>query len=650
MTNFNAGTPELVTAGTAGEQQPETITALRGGGWVVALQDRGTEIAQLFDASGAKIGPPLTLPGYEVPFWNPYGELLPLAGGGYAFIWSEGSWNDGSEKLWGQTVDASGQAQAPVQITAGTSLFGLRGAALSDGGYVIGLLSRQYPTSDQASYTITTQRVDATNHLDGGPVTVASDTYDRQLQGVSLDFMFGTPDGGYLVGPSISTDHLNPAEDYMHSPRHPTYSATLYKVDANGQPTGASLSAEGATSPDWGAGSPSVALLANGNVVTTTIFDEGSRDLAIRLNVTTSDGQPVATAVIENGDVGFAGNATNQARVTALAGSDFVVEFGHTQDTSPGADDPIPSGNYVQTFDASGHPLGGWVAVRGSVHALSDGGFIVSDGYTAQYHDVSGQSSGDPATLPAFGRIVATPDGGFVIYYGVAGDGQDAYVEKFSVAGAASAGAISGTNGDDHMVGTSGNDRMDGIRGNDTLDGGAGVDVAVIQASVGSVLSHSHGAGGMAVTTALGTATLVNIERVQFSDSLFALDTNPGGHVWEAAALFHAGFGVLPGMADLSHWTAQADQSGGMGELAQKMIDACAPGVSSQALVAYLYQQLTHHAPSADVVQGYVDQIGAGKAFATQGDLLAYAANLSLNTDAVAGIVGTVQQLDPQAF
>jgi hypothetical protein len=87
-----------------------------------------------------------------------------------------------------------------------------------------------------------------------------------------------------------------------------------------------------------------------------------------------------------------------------------------------------------------------------------------------------------------------------------------------------------------------------------------------------------------------------------------------------------------------------------MGELAQQMIDAYAPGVSSNDLVAYLYQQLTHQTATADVVQSYVDQIGPGKTFATQGDLLAYAANLTLNTDGVASIVGTAQQLDPHSF
>jgi hypothetical protein len=137
---------------------------------------------------------------------------------------------------------------------------------------------------------------------------------------------------------------------------------------------------------------------------------------------------------------------------------------------------------------------------------------------------------------------------------------------------------------------------------------------------------------------------------VQFADALFALDTNPGGHAWQAAALFHAGFGVLPGRADLSHWTAAADASASMSELAQKMLDQYAPGIGTHDLVAYLYQQIVHVAPSQDVVQSYVDQVGAGKTFATQADLVAFAANVSLNTDAVAAIVGSVQQLDPNMF
>jgi hypothetical protein len=334
----------------------------------------------------------------------------------------------------------------------------------------------------------------------------------------------------------------------------------------------------------------------------------------------------------------------------------------------------------VQLMDDAGHAVGAPATLATQqditethVDAFAGGAFLVSYlqvtqpsqnlvQLVAQQFDASGDAVGaelqlspqmsDNTFQPHASEwdVAATPDGGFVVTHNTSGTGEDIVQQKWNVAAATTPGTIQGTTGDDHLVGTSGNDRLDGISGNDSLDGGAGTDTAVIDTSVAAVQSYSIGAGGITVTTSLGTDTLVKIERVQFSDALFALDTNPGGHVWEAAALFHAGFGVLPGMEDLSHWTAQADQSTSMGDLAQKMIDSYAPGVSSSDLVAYLYQQLTHQTPTADVVQSYVDQTGPGKTFATQGELLAYAANLSLNTDGIASIVGTVQQLDPHAF
>jgi hypothetical protein len=109
--------------------------------------------------------------------------------------------------------------------------------------------------------------------------------------------------------------------------------------------------------------------------------------------------------------------------------------------------------------------------------------------------------------------------------------------------------------------------------------------------------------------------------------------------------VFHAGFGALPGLSDLSRWTADADHAGSMAAMAQDMVNAYAPGVSSGDLVTYLYQQLAHAQPSAETVQSYVDQIGPGHQFATQGDLVAWAASLPVNADAIAGIVGSAQPL-----
>ena len=215
---------------------------------------------------------------------------------------------------------------------------------------------------------------------------------------------------------------------------------------------------------------------------------------------------------------------------------------------------------------------------------------------------------------------------------------------------------LTGTSGSDSISGGNGDDRLNGMGGNDVLDGGVGTDTAVIEALFAGLLSYSLGNNVLTVTTASGTETLRNIERVMLSDAVFAFDTygpvedTPAGHVWQVAALYHAGFGALPGRSDLSHWTSEADHSGSMSALAQLMIDSYAPGVSSSTLVTYLYLQLMHALPSTETVQAFVDQIGAGKTFATQGDLFAYAATLPLNTDLMVGFVGSVQQLDTGWF
>lgn len=206
------------------------------------------------------------------------------------------------------------------------------------------------------------------------------------------------------------------------------------------------------------------------------------------------------------------------------------------------------------------------------------------------------------------------------------------------------------------VPGQAGNDILHAIERLDVIAGGHSVDTIVIHASTSGVLDYSLHDRLLSITTASGTQTLSHVDRVHLTDAMFAFDTQApsanaaGGHVWQAAALLHAGFGAMPDLAALSHWTAEADHSASMGELAQKIIDSYAPGISSADLVSHLYQSLLHAAPTADVLQGLVEQIGAGQNFATQGDLFAYAANLTENTDLMVGFAGSMVQLDASFF
>jgi serralysin len=203
----------------------------------------------------------------------------------------------------------------------------------------------------------------------------------------------------------------------------------------------------------------------------------------------------------------------------------------------------------------------------------------------------------------------------------------------------------------ENATGGAGNDTLIGNAGDNILDGGAGTDTVVVGAPMAGVQSYSPGSDALTVTTVDGTDRLMDIERVELTDALFAFDTRgPDGHTWQAAALYRCGFGSLPSTPDLSRWTAQADQSGDMGDVAQAMINAYAPGISSADLVTHLYTMLVGVMPSAETVQMYVGMVGAGRSYETQGDLFAYAANLPLNTAQMAGFVGTAQQLDPSWF
>ena len=67
-------------------------------------------------------------------------------------------------------------------------------------------------------------------------------------------------------------------------------------------------------------------------------------------------------------------------------------------------------------------------------------------------------------------------------------------------------------------------------------------------------------------------------------------------------------------------------------------------------MVTILYQNIAGVAPSQDIVDSYVAQIGAGKQFASQADLFAYAATIEANTTGFADLVGTLVTLDLAYF
>lgn len=215
--------------------------------------------------------------------------------------------------------------------------------------------------------------------------------------------------------------------------------------------------------------------------------------------------------------------------------------------------------------------------------------------------------------------------------------------------------AVLGFEGNDAVTAGDGYDLLWGGAGDDALDGGAGVDTAMYSGAIANY-SVTKNDGSYTVSGPDGTDTLVGIERLRFSDGLVALDTqcpngnDPGGHLWQVAALIQAAFGRLPDAGELNRWTAQCDRSETMAVLAQQMMNEYAAGMTSGEVIAHLYRQIVREQATVQTVEAYAAQIGPGAQYETLADLVVYAACHDLNTQHFASLVGTPQLLDPASW
>jgi hypothetical protein len=385
-------------------------------------------------------------------------------------------------------------------------------------------------------------------------------------------------------------------------------------------------------------------------------------------------------------------------RVVGLDGGGFVAVWEST--TAPDA-----SGNWTrqlrsQAFDANGSRRGAEQVVEGNdpslqlgdVVALGGGGYAVGwhgrswiDASARAYgadlqplgdalvlHDSGGFQSQVDLTALADGRFAATWAASSDGYTGGDGNGAGLETRVFATrgvdsVGSANADTLRGTPLDDRIDGGAGNDLLVGAGGNDTVIGGAGTDTLWLATPAADVLAHLADVQWVPgvlsrVGSGQGTVTLDGVERLRLDDGLFAFDTQApgagsmGGEVWQAAALYRAASGAMPGLADLSHWTWQADQQATMADLAQAMLAEYVPaGLPTSTLVAHLYQVLAGSPAPADLVAQVSSQVGPGRVWASQGDLFAWAASLSLNVDAMVDLTGqpfagSIQALDPAAW
>jgi Ca2+-binding RTX toxin-like protein len=161
----------------------------------------------------------------------------------------------------------------------------------------------------------------------------------------------------------------------------------------------------------------------------------------------------------------------------------------------------------------------------------------------------SGNNTGSYAHSPAAVSVDLTTG------IGLFGDAQgDTLINIINLIGSPGGDSLLGTGITNGIDGGLGNDLLRGRGGDDTLDGGLGLDVAQYAASRSLLTVTNNNNGSFTVDAVLsgeGTDQVIDIERLQLSDGVIALDL--AGNAGQTYRLYQASFDRTPDTPGLSH-------------------------------------------------------------------------------------------------
>lgn len=181
--------------------------------------------------------------------------------------------------------------------------------------------------------------------------------------------------------------------------------------------------------------------------------------------------------------------------------------------------------------------------------------------------------------------------------------------------------------------GGGGNDTIDGGNGNDTIDGGNGTDTSVLSSTHASS-NLTKTLSGWTVSSGFdGSDTLTNIERLQFSDKMMALDLETTGNAGQAMEFLGVVAPTLMNNTSVRGTIISLfDQGQTMESLSQLALDLnLLPSTTNAALANAVCHNVLGAEPNADltnVLVGFIESHG-------QANFVATIAGMHLNVDLV---------------
>ncbi|MES2036951.1 MAG: S8 family serine peptidase [Pseudomonadota bacterium] len=233
-----------------------------------------------------------------------------------------------------------------------------------------------------------------------------------------------------------------------------------------------------------------------------------------------------------------------------------------------------------------------------------------------------------------------------IIQNAYGGDGDDILIAN------AKGSLLYGMGGYDTLLGGIGNDTLVGGKGNDSLDGGTGFDTG-LYASARSNYVISKNANGFTVKDSSGvngTDSVMNVERLNFSDTSVALDVN--GIAGQAYRIYQAAFARKPDLAGLGYWIADMDKGSSLTTVAAGFFQSkefqslygINPG--TDALITLLYANVLHRTPDQAGLDYWRAELSSGHI--TSAGVLA---SFSESQENQAQVIGSIQNgIDYQAY
>ena len=206
--------------------------------------------------------------------------------------------------------------------------------------------------------------------------------------------------------------------------------------------------------------------------------------------------------------------------------------------------------------------------------------------------------------------------------------------------GSAFADNLHGNDVNNVINGGAGNDQITGGGGNDNIDGGIGIDIAIFSgASKGYKISTEATSvlvTGDAITD--GIDTLLNIERIRFSDKSIAIDLN--GNAGISAKVIGAVLGKTQVQNSTYVGLGLSYLDKGMSYSALSALALTAVGATTNdAVVSTLWKNVIGTDATAEIKAPYIKMLTDGMKV---GDLVVLAADTSFNTTNI-NLVGLAQ-------